>query len=199
MSPFTFKFISSAVTLLGPIITFSLVDIIGRRRIYLTAGSACTAVLLICGGLGTGYVTSGDKTGIVTVCVLFGCFYIMSFGAIGAVTASEVPHLQLRDKNTMVVYWVQFICDFVMTFTLPFLLEAGYANLQSKVGFIYGGFGLLGLIWAYFCLPDMTGRSLEELEIMWAEKVPAQWQCPVHVDADDKSTSTSVEHEITKV
>lgn len=92
----------------------------------------------------------------------------------GAVTASEVPHLQLRDKNSMVVYCVQFICDFVVSFTLPYLLEAGYANLQSKVGFIYGGFGLLSLIWAYFCLPDMAGRSLEELEIMWAEKVPAR-------------------------
>lgn len=81
IGPFTFKFISSAVTCLGPIITFSLVDIIGRRKIYLSAGSACTALLLICGGLGTGNVTSGDKTGIVTVCVLVGCFYIMSFGA----------------------------------------------------------------------------------------------------------------------
>jgi SP family sugar:H+ symporter-like MFS transporter len=81
ISPFTFQVISCAVTCLGPIVTFSLVDIIGRRKIYLSAGSACTAVLLICGGLGTGNVTSGDKTGIVTVCVLFGCFYVMSFGA----------------------------------------------------------------------------------------------------------------------
>jgi SP family general alpha glucoside:H+ symporter-like MFS transporter len=39
---------------------------------------------------------------------------------------------------------------------------------------LIGGFGLLGLIWAYFCLPDMAGRSLEELEIMWAEKIPAR-------------------------
>ncbi|KAJ5748754.1 uncharacterized protein N7511_010450 [Penicillium nucicola] len=203
MSPFTFRVVSSAVTLVGPIISFSLVDLIGRRRMYLTAGSACTAVLLICGGLGTGNVTSGDKTGIVTVCVLFGFFYIMSFGAIGAVTAAEVPHLQLRDKNSMIVYCVQFVCDFVVSFTLPYLLDAGYANLQSKVGFIYGGLGFLGLVWAYFYLPDMAGRSLEELEIMWAEKIPARqfrkWKCPVHVGADDESTFTGVQHETTKV
>jgi hypothetical protein len=35
VSPFTFKVITSAVTLLGPIITF-LVDVIDRRRSYLT-------------------------------------------------------------------------------------------------------------------------------------------------------------------
>ncbi|KAJ5090801.1 hypothetical protein N7532_009485 [Penicillium argentinense] len=174
MSPFVFKAISSAITCLGPIITFTFVDIIGRRLFYLVCGTACTTVLLICGGLGTGTVSASDKTGIVTVCILFGFFYIMSFGAIGAVTAAEVPHLRLRDKNALMVYCTQFIFDFIVTLTLPYLMDAGEANLQSRVGFIYGGCGLLGLCWAYFCLPDMTGRSLEELEEMWAERVPAR-------------------------
>ncbi|KAJ5327232.1 hypothetical protein MYU51_017695 [Penicillium brevicompactum] len=200
MDPFTFKVISSAVTCLGPIITFSFVDIVGRRKFYLTAGSACTAVLLICGGLGIGNVTSGDKTGILTACVLFGWFYIMSFGAIGAVTAAEVPHLQLRDKSSMVVYLTQFVCDFVVSYTLPYLLGTGYANLHSKVGFIYGGFGIIGLVWAFFCLPDMSGRSLEELEIMWTEKVPARrfrkWK---RNGADDDSTSSEIQKEMVKV
>lgn len=89
-------------------------------------------------------------------------------------TAAEVAHLRLRDKNALTVYCTQFIFDFIVTLTLPYLLDAGKANLQSKVGFIYGGCGVLGLIWAYFCLPDMTGRSLEELEEMWAERVPAR-------------------------
>lgn len=89
-------------------------------------------------------------------------------------TAAEVPHLRLRDKNALVVYCTQFVFDFVVTLTLPYLLNADYANLQSKVGFIYGSCGIIGLTWAYFCLPDMAGRSLEELEQMWTERVPAR-------------------------
>lgn len=99
---------------------------------------------------------------------------MLTYAHSGAVTAAEVPHLQLRDKSSMIVYLTQFVCDFVVSYTLPYLLETGYANLHSKVGFIYGGIGVIGLIWAYFCLPDMSGRSLEELEIMWTEKVPAR-------------------------
>jgi hypothetical protein len=72
------------------------------------------------------------------------------------------------------VYCTQFVFDFIVTLTLPYLLDAGEANLQSKVGFIYGSCGAVGLVWAFFYLPDMTGRSLEELEEMWAEKVPAR-------------------------
>lgn len=193
LSPFTFKAISSGVTCLGPMITFTFVDMVGRRVFYLVSGTACTAVLLICGGLGTGEVSFSDKTGIVTACTLFGFFYIMSFGAMyvscpsllldfqlltrtcsGAVTASEVAHLRLRDKNALLVYCTQFVFDFVVTLTLPYLLDSDKANLQSKVGFIYGSCGVIGLTWAYFCLPDMAGRSLEELEEMWAERVPAR-------------------------
>lgn len=89
-------------------------------------------------------------------------------------TAAEVPHLRLRDKNALMVYCTQFVFDFIVTLTLPYLLNTDYANLHSKVGFIYGSCGILALTWAYFCLPDMAGRSLEELEEMWAEGVPAR-------------------------
>lgn len=54
---------------------------VGRRPFYLISGTACTTVLLICGGLGTGEVSVSDKTGIVATCTLFGFFYVMSFGA----------------------------------------------------------------------------------------------------------------------
>lgn len=106
--------------------------------------------------------------------IVFRLSHVLTYVHSGAVTAAEVPHLQLRDKSSMVVYLTQFVCDFVVSYTLPYLLGTGYANLHSKVGFIYGGFGIIGLVWAFFCLPDMSGRSLEELEIMWTEKVPAR-------------------------
>ncbi|CAI7564592.1 unnamed protein product [Penicillium pancosmium] len=196
LSPFTFQSISSGITCLGPIITFTFVDMIGRRPFYLVSGTACTTVLLICGGLGTGDVSVSDKTGIVATCTLFGFFYVMSFGGIGAVTAAEVPHLRLRDKNALVVYCTQFVFDFVVTLTLPYLLNADYANLQSKVGFIYGSCGIIGLTWAYFCLPDMAGRSLEELEQMWTERVPARefrkWKSTMETGADDDMAKMAI-------
>ncbi|KAJ5980362.1 hypothetical protein N7481_007660 [Penicillium waksmanii] len=174
MSPFTFQSIASGITCLGPIITFTFVDMIGRRPFYLVSGTAC----------------------IVATCTLFGFFYVMSFGGIGAVTAAEVPHLRLRDKNALMVYCTQFVFDFIVTLTLPYLLNADYANLQSKVGFIYGSCGILGLTWAYFCLPDMAGRSLEELEQMWTENVPARafrkWKSPAETGADDDMAKIAI-------
>lgn len=62
--------------------------------------------------------------------------------------------------------------SFVVSFTLPYLLDPPYANLQSKVGFIYGSICFLALVWGYFFLPELKNRSLEELEELFAAKVP---------------------------
>ena len=60
---------------------------------------------------------------------------------------------------------------FLVTFTVPYLLDAPYADLGSKVGFIYGGFSILALGWAWFCLPEASGRSLEEIDEMFQLKL----------------------------
>ncbi len=87
--------------------------------------------------------------------------------------AAEVPQLTLRDKTLMLSYLLSFIFEFGVSFSLPYLLYAPYANLESKVGFIYGSVALVALVWAFFCLPETRCRSLEELEELWAENVPA--------------------------
>lgn len=72
------------------------------------------------------------------------------------------------------IFWsTANICNFIATFTLPYLLKAPYANLGSKVGFIYGIIATLGVIWGYFFLPEMSNRSLEEIDEMYESKVPA--------------------------
>ncbi len=73
----------------------------------------------------------------------------------------------------MVAYLCSFIFEFCISFSLPYLLYAPYANLQSKVGFIFGTVALIAVVWAWFCMPETKQRSLEELEELWERKVPA--------------------------
>ncbi len=89
------------------------------------------------------------------------------------IVSAEVPHLRLRDKTLSLCYVASFVIEFGVSFSLPYLLYAPYANLESKVGFIYGTLSFLGILWAYFYLPDTSKRSLEELEELWQAGVPA--------------------------
>lgn len=66
------------------------------------------------------------------------------------------------------------LTEFVSTFTIPYLMKEPYANLQSRVGLIYGSVTAVGVVWIFMCVPDLRGRSLEEVEEMFRERVPAR-------------------------
>ncbi|PWY81011.1 aldehyde dehydrogenase [Aspergillus eucalypticola CBS 122712] len=174
MNPFAFTLGSRGISTMGPLVTFSLVDTTGRRPIYLIGGTMTTALLMACGGLGTGTITDGKKRGVCGVLMMYGLFYIMSFGSISVITGAETPHLRLRDKTSVVAWLIRIVCDFAVSYSLPYLLKAPYADLQSKVGFIYGSLAAVGVACGYFFLPELTGRSLEELEDMWQRRIPAR-------------------------
>lgn len=65
------------------------------------------------------------------------------------------------------------VADFATAFTLPYLLQAPYANLGPKVGFLYGSVSAVGIIGGWFYLPEMTQKSLEEIDEMFEARVPA--------------------------
>lgn len=64
------------------------------------------------------------------------------------------------------------MCRFVVSFTLPYLLNAPYAALHSKVGFIYGSMAFCALGFTFFFVPECKGKSLEEVDLMFKEHVP---------------------------
>lgn len=58
--------------------------------------------------------------------------------------------------------------------SMPYLLNAPYANLNGKVGFIFGSIAAVSLVFAYFCVPNSSGRSLEELDELFARRTPVR-------------------------
>lgn len=43
-------------------------------------------------------------------------------------------------------------------------MDAGYANLQSKIGFIYGSLSIASIFFVYFCVPECHGISFGEID-----------------------------------
>lgn len=46
--------------------------------------------------------------------------------------------------------------------------------MQSKVGFIFGALAICSFFFAYFCVPEMKGRSLEEINEMFDKEIPTR-------------------------
>lgn len=60
----------------------------------------------------------------------------------------------------------------MVAFTVPYLLYPPYANLESKLGFIFGSIAAAATLFTYFCVPECKQKSLEQIDIMFREKVP---------------------------
>lgn len=53
---------------------------------------------------------------------------------------------------------------------MPYLLDA----IGVNIGWIFGGVSVLATVYAYLRVPEISGRSLEELDELFESKVPAR-------------------------
>ncbi|KAJ0295984.1 hypothetical protein COL5a_003047 [Colletotrichum fioriniae] len=189
LNPFDVTLGSSALTT-GLIITcLFLTDRVGRRKILLVGATVQTVALYTMAGLGVPKpVPNANKSGMVGMLLLFGAGFGLGWGPLTYVVVTEVPALRLRDRSQRVSSLVNIFMNFLVNFTLPYLLNAPYAALQSKVGFIFGSIAVCSALFVFFCVPECKGRSLEEIDRMFHDGVPVRHfggypRSEVHVNA----------------
>lgn len=70
------------------------------------------------------------------------------------------------------------VAAFVVTYSMPYLLgtngQSG-VNLGANVGWIFAGIAFIAFIFVTFFVPELAGRSLEEVDELFAQKLWA-WQ-----------------------
>ncbi|KAJ3760321.1 hypothetical protein EV360DRAFT_40050, partial [Lentinula raphanica] len=96
--------------------------------------------LYIMAGIGgqSGEQPKANINMMVASVMLFNFSFSASWAPLSYVVASEVGTGALREKTMAFSSVINVICAFAVSFTLPYLLNPPYANLQAKVGYIYG-------------------------------------------------------------
>jgi hypothetical protein len=61
-----------------------------------------------------------------------------------------VANSRVKEKTSDLAVPISVLTTFVVSFTLAYLLDAPYADLGAKVGFIYGRTTVVSLVAAYF-------------------------------------------------
>lgn len=80
----------------------------------------------------------------------------------------------MRSKTIAVATAFQAVVGIIMTVAIPYLINPDQANLKGKLGFFFGGLSVPCMIWCYFRVPEMKGRTYEELDIMYERNVPTR-------------------------
>lgn len=150
---------------------FYFADKIGRRYLLLGAGLIMAICMFAFAGV-TGY---GDieksRKGALSVLFIWQFFQAVGWSSCVWMITAEVPTLQLREKTITIATFSGFVVGVLSTYIAPFMQDAGYGNLEGKVGFVWGSFSWVAVVWVFLMVPEVKGRSLEELDELFGKRI----------------------------
>ncbi|GME57872.1 putative high-affinity glucose transporter protein [Neofusicoccum parvum] len=162
--------------LAGATLAFYLTDKIGRRYMLMGASFFMCILLWVVSGLATWYPGGVSGGAVAQGCIAAIMFHsVFSTGAWGSVNwtiTSEVSTNQLRERTIAIATTSSFCCNLLITYINPFVQDSP-GNLGSRVGMIYASISIAAIVFVYLVVPEMRGRSLEELDEMFQAGVPA--------------------------
>jgi SP family general alpha glucoside:H+ symporter-like MFS transporter len=97
-----------------------------------------------------------------------------SVGPINFVIFAEIGSTRLRSHTCALATSTGSIFQIIMTVAVPYMLNASAANWRGKTGFFFGGISVIATIWCWFRLPETRGRTYEELDLMFENRVPVR-------------------------
>ncbi|KAJ5747023.1 uncharacterized protein N7511_008719 [Penicillium nucicola] len=156
-----------------------LVDRIGRR-IPLLVGATLQATAMLYLAL---YLRFADTTtasggtsagGIVGIIWIYIYAFGWSFGHSVAcyVVAAEVFPTRIRSFCMAICFFINWIVDYGITRATPNMItEMGWG-----VFLLYAMLTYLGVVFIFFCLPEMKGRSMESMDDLFERPLWTMWK-----------------------
>lgn len=174
----------SAIGFVGTVASWFLITWYGRRNIFLVG------LIFMCITMFTiGFVSLAPASNTAAIwaqsvlLVIWVFIYDISVGPLAFCIVSEVSATRLRAKTIAIGRTSFYFWYIIFGVVTPYALNPAEGNWKGKAGFLFGGTCLLSVIWAFFRLPELKGRTYEELDILFGRRIPAWKFGSTHVDA----------------
>jgi SP family xylose:H+ symportor-like MFS transporter len=166
--------IVGGVNLVFTVVAIVTVDRMGRRPLQII-GALVMAVSML--ALGTDFWLGG-KGMVALVCMLvYTAGFAVSWGPVTWVLLSEIFPNQIRGKAMALAVAMQWIANYLVSWSFPILDKNPFLVNHFKHGFAYWIYGVMGILAAVFMakmVPETKGRSLEQMEALWMGERSAQ-------------------------
>jgi MFS transporter, SP family, general alpha glucoside:H+ symporter len=163
-----------AVGFAGTCLSGVLLMYFGRRRIYNT-GLCVLAILQIVIGILDCVPSYIDKPSVIwaqsSLMVIWNFIYDLSIGPVCFVILCECSATRVRSKTIALATAVQAVMGIAMTVAIPYMINPDQANLRGKLGFFFGGLAALCFTWSWLRVPELRGRTYEEIDVMFERGV----------------------------
>ncbi|KAF2653311.1 general substrate transporter [Lophiostoma macrostomum CBS 122681] len=192
--PFLMSIIVFTIQVVTVFVAVLCANKIPRRPLLLTTTLMMMISIFIVGCLGIPGSEVSKTSGkvIISFVIIEITAFNFAWGPLGWTIASEMAVGRNRNKIYAIAVACFWVTVWVTVFTLPYLYYS--ANLGPKTGFVYTGLCFITLAYVWFCVGEVTGRSMEEIEGFFRDGVPArQWsRQPKHSGMDSGSVDEVV-------
>ena len=156
----------------GTIISWWLMHRFGRRTLYLWGLGLLTAILFIVGFVSAGAKDSaGSDYAQASMMLVWLLVYYLTVGPICYAVVGETSSTRLRNKSVCLARIAYYVAQIVCNVINPFMLNPTAGNWRGKTGFFWGGCALVFFVWTWFRLPEMKGKTYEELDLLFSRRI----------------------------
>ncbi|KAJ5540914.1 hypothetical protein N7494_005990 [Penicillium frequentans] len=183
-----------AIAGIGTILSWWVMTYVGRRRIYLVGTATMCMILFIVGMLGIAPTSNKTVSWAIGSMILVLAFvYDSTVGPVCYSLVAEMSSTRLRAKTIVLARNFYNIAGLVTNVLINYQLTSTAWNWGAKAAFFWLGTCFLCFVWTFFRLPEPKGRSYSELDILFAQKVPARQFKHTRVDPFQAKQGSAIE------
>lgn len=193
---FNLSLITNATYIIGAIVSWYLVQYMGRRPIYVWGNFGISAFFIVIGALGfvsskSASYAAGSLLIIQTlyysctigpVCYTIGEHEVRLLRTFANLLASvaELPSGRLRSKTIVIARLAYNISGLIWNTLIPRMVQSW--GWGAKTGLFGAGTAFLCFVYCWFRLPETRGKSFGEIDLLFEHKVPARQFAKTEVD-----------------
>ncbi len=163
-----------ALCAVGTVLSWFLMARVGCRTLYVYGLVPLTVILFIIGFMGIRAQNAGLSWGKGSLMLIYVFFYDLSVGPVCYSLVSEIPSSRLRQKTVVLARNCYSIAGLFSNTATPYMLNPTAWNSKGKADFFWGASCLLSTIYCYFRLPEPSGRSYAEIDLLFDNHIPAR-------------------------
>ncbi|EMD91915.1 hypothetical protein COCC4DRAFT_174740 [Bipolaris maydis ATCC 48331] len=168
-NPFIIQVITNSVNVASTFPGLWMVERLGRRNLLLLGAvgmCVCQYIVAITGTVAGTTDLPSQRAAIAFVCIYI-FFFASSWGPVAWVVTGELFPLKARAKCLSMTTASNWLLNWAIAYSTPYMVDPDHANLQSKVFFIWGSFCFvcIGFVWAM--IYETKGLTLEQVDELY--------------------------------
>lgn len=172
-----------ALGAVGTILSWFSMRWVGRRTLWNGGLAIMVVLLLVIGSVGTLPLSDTSASwAIGTMLLIYTFIYDSTIGPVQYVLVAEIPSSRLRSKTMVLGRNGNDLFNIVDGVITPYMLNPTAWNWGAKAGFFWCGLCVLSLVWSYFRLPEPSGRTYAELDMLFDRGISARQFASTAVD-----------------